>query len=159
MAESELGVTLHLVAAATAHMLDRVDVDVFDNPIDPESFRQFLANPMNQLVVAVLEDPSDSARTGTVIGMASAISYVHPDKPLQTFINEVGVAERYRRHGIGTRLIEFLLEHARSLGCTEAWVATEVDNAAARALYRATGGREDTERAVVYTYDLVDVER
>ena len=87
MAESELGVTLHLVAAATAHMLDRVDVDVFDNPIDPESFRQFLANPMNQLVVAVLEDPSDSARTGTVIGMASAISYVHPDKPLQLFVN------------------------------------------------------------------------
>ena len=150
----EPGVTLYLVTAATAHMLENVDEDVFDDPIQPESLRRFLANPMNHLVVAMVEEAPDSTSDGTVIGMASAIGYVHPDKPLQLFINEVGVAERYRRHGIGTRLIEFLLEHARNLGCTEAWVATEVGNSAARALFRATGGREDDERAVVYTYDL-----
>lgn len=157
--DSEPSVTLHLLTAATAHLLERVDEDVFDDPIRPESLRMFLANPMNHLVVAVVEDAAEPASDGTVIGMASAISYVHPDKPLQLFINEVGVAERYRRHGIGTRLIEFLLERARTLGCTEAWVATEVGNSAARALYRASGGREDDERAVVYTYELAHVER
>ncbi len=101
---------------------------------------------MNHLVVAVAG--------GEVVGMASAISYVHPDKPLQLFINEVGVAEAHRQRGIGTRLVEFMLVHASSIGCEEAWVATEVSNTAARALYRATGGREDDERAVVYTYPL-----
>jgi len=147
-------VTFHLVTEATADLLDRVDEDVFDNPVDPASLRRFLANPMNHLVVARVEDPNDPTHVGTVIGMASAISYVHPDKPLQLFINEVGVAGQHRRSGVGTRLMEFLLNHAQGLGCTEAWVATEVGNSAARALYRATGGREDSERAVVYTYDL-----
>ncbi|HET8986706.1 MAG TPA: GNAT family N-acetyltransferase [Trueperaceae bacterium] len=153
------GVTFRLVTAATAHVLERVDVDVFDNPLVPESLSQFLGNPMNHLVVAIVEDATGSANDGIVIGMASAISYVHPDKPLQMFINEVGVADRYRRLGIGIQLVQFLLEHGRHLGCTEAWVATEVGNAAARSLYRATGGREEDERAVVYTYDLAHLEQ
>src|SRR5690606_26269543 len=102
--------------------------------------------PMNHLVVAVTR--------GTVIGMATAISYVHPDIPLQLFINEAGVAGPYQRQGIGRRLVEQLLSHGHSLGCAEAWVATEVSNDSARALYLATGGKEDSERAVVYTYAL-----
>lgn len=158
MAGAEPGVSLHLVTAATSHLLERVDEDVFDNPVDPASLSHFLANPMNQLVVAMVEGAPASSHEGTVIGMASAISYIHPDKPLHLFINEVGVAQRYRRLGIGTRLVQFLLEHGRSLGCTEAWVATEVGNSPARALYRATGGQEDAQRAVVYTYDLAHME-
>jgi aminoglycoside 6'-N-acetyltransferase I len=40
----------------------------------------------------------------------------------------------------------------RNLGCKTAWVATEVDNVAARGLYAAVGGQE--EISVVYTFDL-----
>jgi aminoglycoside 6'-N-acetyltransferase I len=137
---------VHLVTAENAHLLDRVDPDVFDHEVRPDLLRQLLGNPMNHLAVAVVD--------GIVVGMASAISYVHPDKPLQLFINEVGVASGYRRRGIARRLMELLLDHGRRLGCTEAWVATEVGNTAARALYRATGGVEDEERAVVFTYEL-----
>ena len=154
MSESELGVTLHLVTAGTAYLLEHVDEDVFDNPLDPELLTRFLANPMNQLVVGLVEDATDAAGDGTVIAMASAISYVHPDKPLQLFVNEVGVADAYRRQGIGRGLVDLLLARGERIGCTEAWVATEVSNAAARALYTSTGGVEDEELAVVYTYEL-----
>lgn len=75
--------------------------------------------------------------------MATGISCVHPDKPRQLFVNEVGVAGPYRRAGVGRRLVEALLAHGERLGCVEAWVATETSNAPARALYRATGGQED----------------
>lgn len=51
-------------------------------------------------------------------------------------------------------LLEFLLVHARRIGCEEAWVATEESNVVARALYRATGDREEDDRTVVYTYPL-----
>jgi aminoglycoside 6'-N-acetyltransferase I len=138
--------TVLLVTAENAHLLDRVDPDVFDHEVRPDLLRQLLGNPMNHLAVAVVD--------GTVVGMASAISYVHPDKPLQLFINEVGVAGGYRRRGIARRLMDLIIDHGRRLGCTEAWVATEVGNTAARALYRATGGVEDEERAVVFTYEL-----
>lgn len=139
-------VTLHVVTAENAHLLDRVAPGVFDHEVRPELLSEFLANPMNHIVVAV--------SGGTVVGMATGISYVHPDKPLQLFVNEVGVADAYRRQGIGRSLVDLLLARGERIGCTEAWVATEVSNAAARALYTSTGGVEDEERAVVYTYEL-----
>jgi ribosomal protein S18 acetylase RimI-like enzyme len=73
---------------------------------------------------------------------------------LQLFINEVGVAEQYMRHGLGKKLVRMLLEKAQELECAEAWVATEEENHAARALYKVLGGLEDASRAVVYTYPL-----
>lgn len=151
----EVGIAVRLVTKESLGLLDRVDDDVFDNPVQPELLSQFVAQLTNHLVVAVARETIGSASEDVTIGMASAISYVHPDKQLQLFINEVAVAESYQRQGVGKRLIEFMLEHGRSLGCTEAWVATEVSNGPARALYVATGGKEDEERAVVYTYPLV----
>ena len=47
-----------------------------------------------------------------------------------------------------------LLEHGCIMGCTEAWVATEENNVAARALYTAVKGTEDADHAVVYTWQL-----
>jgi len=145
---STSGISIHTITAANASLLDRVDDDVFDNKVQPGLLQAFLANPANLLVVAVVN--------GEVIGMASGIAYVHPDKALQLFVNEVGVSQRFHRQGIGRELVEALLQRGRELGCYEAWVATEVDNIAARGLYSATGGKEGDERAVVYVYSLVE---
>ena len=139
-----MGVEIHLVTQANAALLDRVDDDVFDHPLQPALVRAFLANPSNLLAVAVEDD--------AVVGMASGIAYVHPDKPPQLFVNEVGVAGRCQRRGIATGLVKALLARGCELGCTEAWVATEEGNAAARALYASMRGKEDAERAVVYTF-------
>ena len=40
------------------------------------------------------------------------------------------MSPEYRRQGIGRRLMERLVELATELGCTEAWVLTDADNAA-----------------------------
>lgn len=139
-------VAVLVVGPATASLLDRVDDDVFDHPVRRDLLMEFLASPANVLVVAVA--------AGAVIGMATGLAYVHPDKPLALFINEVGVSARFRRRGIGRRLIAALLAWGRARGCAEAWVATEAGNAPARGLYAATGGREDDAPAVVYVYPL-----
>lgn len=139
-------VSIHLVDQANASLLDSVDDDVFDNRVQPDLLRAFLANPANLLVVAVAE--------GRVVGMASGISYVHPDKPLALFINEVGVASSFHRRGLGRRLVSRIIDRGKELGCTEAWVATELSNQPARALYEALGGVPDQEHAVVYVYPL-----
>ena len=124
----------------------RADDDVFDGRVRRDYVEAFLADSNTVIAVALDRD--------TVVGMASAITYRHPDKPLQMFVNEVGVASAYLRRGIGKALVSCLLETARELGCTEAWVATEEDNDPARALYRTLGGEESEDRAVVYTFDL-----
>jgi ribosomal protein S18 acetylase RimI-like enzyme len=139
-------VKVRLLAATDLAVLEHVDAGVFDNPVQLEFAAQYLANPSNMLAVAI--------QGGVVVGMASAMAYVHPDKPLQLFIGEVGVSERCRGRGLGKRLMHALLEHGRIMGCTEAWVATEENNVAARALYTAVKGTEDADHAVVYTWQL-----
>jgi ribosomal protein S18 acetylase RimI-like enzyme len=138
---------IKLLTPADAAVLDRVDDDVFDLPVQAGLAALYLSDPNKLLAVA--QDAQ-----GVVVGMASGIAYMHPDKPLQLFINEVGVAARCHRQGLGRQLVQALLDRGRAMGCTEAWVATEEGNTAARALYTALGGQEDAERAVVYTYDL-----
>jgi aminoglycoside 6'-N-acetyltransferase I len=139
-----MSVIIRLLGPGDADVLGRVAADVFDSPVDPRWAHAFLADPRHHMFVA-LDD-------GLVVGMASAVDYVHPDKAPQLWINEVGVAPTHRRRGIGRRLLDALLAHGRTLGCTEAWLGTEEDNVPARGLYERAGGA--AERFVLYSFPL-----
>jgi len=141
-------VVVRLLGPTDVAVLERVADDVFDNPIDEKLAREFISDPRHHLVVAISEDQ-------VVVGMASAVHYVHPDKPAQLFINEVGVAESHQGQGVGSRLMSELLALGRRLGCTEAWVATEPDNKAARSLYEKAGGQQHSSPFVMYTFPLL----
>jgi ribosomal protein S18 acetylase RimI-like enzyme len=140
------GIEVRCLAPSEAPLLDAVAPDVFDGEVRPAYLRAFLDDPHSLLAVAIDD--------GVVVGMASGLVHGHPDKPWQLFVNEVGVAPSHQRRGLGSALVRCVLERGRAVGCREAWVATEVDNAPARGLYLATGGREDDDLAVVYTYPL-----
>jgi nicotinamidase-related amidase/predicted GNAT family acetyltransferase len=97
---------------------------------------------------------------GVVVGFASGLHYHHPDKPRpQLWIDEVGVAAMHRGRGIGRRLVEQMFEHARDLGCDEAWVLTERDNAAANRLYASVGMAPQDAVMYARTLERRDVER
>ena len=137
-----LDLRFHILDHDTAHML--VGADVFDNPVDPDQCAGFIADAGHMMVFATLAD--------RVVGMASGTVLRHPDKQPALFVNEVGVDEELRNQGIGAALTQRLLEMARGQGCKGIWLATEGDNAPARALYRKLGARE-TEEIVVYDWD------
>ena len=141
-------VDVRVLTANDVTVLERVESGVFDYPVQLDLAFDYLANPDNLLAVAIQE--------GLVIGVASGFAYIHPDKPLQLFINEVGVSSRWQRQGIGKRLIRALLEQGRTMGCTNAWVATEQPNVSARALFTATQGTEIEESVVVFQWKLTD---
>ena len=115
-------------------MLDRVAPGVFDHEVDARWTAEFLADARHHLAVAADE--------GVVVGMASAVHYVHLDKPPELWVNEVGVAPTHQGQGIGRHLMQALLARGRELGCREAWVLTDESNVAARRLYAAAGGAE-----------------
>lgn len=127
-------------------MLDRVADGVFDDAVDPARLWAFLATRVNDLVVAL--------DRGTVIGFAYGTVQMRPDKPTEFFINEVSVHEKYRRQGVGRRLIERLRMNAAERGCEGVWVLTEGDNPEARAFYQALGGSEKPG-VVMYDWDVL----
>jgi GNAT superfamily N-acetyltransferase len=128
-------------------VLSAIGTDVFDDALDQRATDEFLNDPRHHLVVAI--------DRGEVVGFASAVHYVHPDKPLpELWINEVGVATTHRGRGVATAILQRLLEAAREVGCVEAWVLTDRANEAALRLYKSSGG-VDSEQVMV-TFRLED---
>lgn len=127
-------------------VLSAVADGAFDHAVDPDLAREFLADPRHHIAVAIVD--------GVVVGFASGVDYIHPDKPREFWINEVGVAQAHRGQGLGKAVLSALLDHARVRGCREAWVLTEADNAAAGALYGALRGRAMTGQLRGYAFRL-----
>jgi ribosomal protein S18 acetylase RimI-like enzyme len=127
-------------------LLRRVAPCVFDKVVDVENSANFLRDPRYHLAVAVEE--------GMVVGFVSAIDYLHPDKPPELWINEVGVSPSHRKRDVARNLLGALLEVARSAGCRHAWVLTDRSNSAAMRLYASAGGNEAQEDTVMFSFVL-----
>lgn len=113
-------------------IFDRTADDVFDEAIDTERLRAYLAEPGHMMLVA-LDD-------GEVVGQCAAVIHRHPDKETELYIDEVGVATTHLRQGIATAMVRAMFEWGREMGCREAWLGTELDNLEANGLYRKVGG-------------------
>ncbi len=142
-----MNIQIRKLTLADEKLLNQVAEGVFDDPIQPASARMFLSDPRHHLVVAV-EDQ-------TVVGFATAVHYEHPDKRYpEMWVNEVGVAPTHRGHGLARRIITLLFEVAAQLGCREAWVLTDEENAPAMGLYASLGGLKAPNTQIMYSFIL-----
>jgi ribosomal protein S18 acetylase RimI-like enzyme len=135
-------------------ILMNVAAGVFDKPIDPELTKEFLEDPRHHIAVAIDD--------GLVVAFASGVHFIHPDKPPEMWINEVGVAPTHRRRGLGKAVLTALLGVGHIHHCAAAWVLTDRSNAAAMALYMSVGGTEwalgsgPTDAMLGYSFALTD---
>jgi aminoglycoside 6'-N-acetyltransferase I len=136
--------TVKTLSKTDVSLLLKIADDVFDNPIDEKLAIEFLNDPRHHIVVAIIDNQ--------VIGFASAVHYVHPDKPAELWINEVGVASEHQNKGIGKAMFRELFQLGKSLGCTTAWVLTDKDNLPANKLYQSAGG--ETSETVMYEFKI-----
>ena len=125
-------------------ILDCVAADVFDEAIDVKRRAAYLAEPGHHMIVAI--------KDGEVVGQCAAVVHRHPDKVTELYIDEVGVTPALHRQGIAREMLDAMFALGKSLGCEEAWVGTEPDNMAARALYASYGA--PAEAIVMYVLDL-----
>jgi GNAT superfamily N-acetyltransferase len=139
-------VEIRLLQPEERGVLDRVAPGVFDGPVVPRWRDEFFDDPRHHLVVAL--------DAGTVVGFVSAVHYVHPDKPPELWIDEVGVAPSHHRRGIAGRMLDRALAHGTDLGCVQAWVLTSPGNTAAHRLYSSCGGRAAEELSVMFEFPL-----
>ncbi|OHV89042.1 GNAT family N-acetyltransferase [Mesorhizobium sp. ORS 3428] len=125
----------------------RLAEEVFDEPIRPDRLAAYLASPGHFMIVAIVD--------GIVVGQCAAVIHRHPDKVSELYIDEVGVAPSFRRHGIARKMLDAMFELGREDGCEEAWVGTEPDNGPARALYEKRSEPHGlAEDFVMYVYEL-----
>lgn len=127
-------------------IFNNVAPGVFDNSCDPLLVAEFIADPRHHLAVAI--------DGGQIVGFASGVHYIHPDKPSEMWINEVGVAPTHQGRGLGKAILGTLVQHAEHLGCREAWVLTDRSNSSAMRLYASSGGQEAPREQVMFTFFL-----
>ncbi|RWB28957.1 MAG: GNAT family N-acetyltransferase [Mesorhizobium sp.] len=129
-----------------AHVM-RAAEEVFDEPVRPDRLAAYLREPAHFMIIAVAE--------GIVVGQCAAVIHRHPDKVSEFYVDEVGVSPAFQRQGIATKMLDAMFELGREHGCEEAWVGTEPDNIAARALYEARKEPHGSaEEFVMYVYRL-----
>lgn len=129
---------------ANAGLLDTVADDVFDDVVDPARLAAYIAQPGHLMTVAFAG--------GRVIGQCQAVIHRHVDRPTELYIDNLGVAEAFRRRGVASRLVQAMFAWGRELGCEEAWVGTEPGNAEGRGFYEAGGAAPIP--IVMYEYAL-----
>lgn len=139
-------VDIKILGTADSPLFASVADGVFDSPVDPALAAEFLEDDRHHLAVAIDHH--------VIVGFASAVHYVHPDKPPELWVNEIGVAPSHRGDGIARQLMDALFEHGRKLRCREAWVLTDADNHPANSLYRSVGGSPSHQ--VMFSFRLTD---
>lgn len=125
-------------------VLERVAHGVFDRCVQHHWLRDFLRDPAHHLIVAIEDD--------VVVGMISAVVFLHPDKAPQLWINEIGVGSAHQRRGIGRALVDETLALGRALRCTCAWLGSEPENFTAHRLYERAGG--SGAPCVLFTFEF-----
>jgi ribosomal protein S18 acetylase RimI-like enzyme len=149
-----MAIEVKVLGSGDEKVLMNVAAEVFDNPIHPEFTREFLEDSRHHIAVAIDD--------GVVVGFASGVHYIHPDKPPELWINEVAVAPTHRRRGLGKAVMKELLAVGRAHKCKVAWVLTDRFNSAAMRLYTSIGGIEGaddsgtSDATLGYTFDLTD---
>ena len=142
-----MALDLKILALCDQSLLASAAPGVFDHPIDSALAAEFLGDPRHHLAVAIDQ--------GQVVGFASGVHYVHPDKPPELWINEVAVAPTHRRQGVGQAVIRTLLARGAQLGCAQAWVLTDDGNSAAMSLYASVGGTMAPVPSTMFTFPIV----
>jgi len=118
--------------------------DVFDAPPDPALVATFLKDPRHHIVLAL--DPG-------IVGFVSAVHYIHPDKPVELWINEVSVHEKWRRRGICRKMMQAMFDHGASLGASAAWVIAD-DTPEAHGFYQSLNGQQTGSQLAMFTFTL-----
>ena len=115
----------------------------FSGPWRPGAYARAVASPHHNFFVAELD--------GRLVAYAGL--WVEGN---QAHIAKIAVHEDHRRRGIGTAMLQHLLDHARRLGLAEAYLEVRRGNLAAQDLYRRVGFRFDRIQAHAYPDDGED---
>ena len=135
-----------LLDKTNAHLLDNVAQGVFDGDIQSEQLHAFLNCHRHCMLLAVAD--------GLVVGMISGVEYFHPDKPPQLWINEISVAPRYRKQGVGRQLTATMLEIAQQRGCSNAWLGTDISNHSAQQCFGGVPHGKQPTQFLLYEWEI-----
>ena len=120
---------------------------LLDEPPDLEAATSYLADPRNIYLLAYENEVPVGFLRGTALGQLKS-------RRPQMFLYEIAVDAQFQRRGVGTALVEHLLEYCRQREFEEVFVFTDPGNLPAVGLYRKTGAVTETPADRMFVYQL-----
>lgn len=121
-------------------------------PYAVDALRSYLRIRDAVFVVCYLVDGEKREFAGMASGRLEHKPY---DFEKWLYIDEIDTCSNLRKQGVGTAVMNKLLEIADENDCDELWLATEVENSSARSFYESL--KPDSIDAVIgYTFELDD---
>ena len=91
-----------------------------------------------------------------IIGFATAYALLKADGRKVFYLDAIDIVTDYQGHGYGTKLMEFMCDYAKNIGCDEMFLITNRSNVAACKCYEKSGGVSESQDDIIYVYDLKD---
>lgn len=133
----QFGIVIEEIKEYSPQLLERVrqlteQLDNHFQELKEDDLRGMITAEGTHLFVARLADSQE------VIGMTTLIVYRIPYK-MKGWIEDVVVDKDYRKHGIGTKLLEISIEKAREKGVKSLNLTSNPARRAANAFYQSMG--------------------
>ncbi len=111
-----------------------------------QQIKEFLKGARNHVYIAL--ENEDIA--GLAFGYVLETFYSEP----MFYIHSIDVTEGYRRKGLGTALMNLMIDECRKKGIRECFLVTSKSNKPAVRLYESTGGKSFSHDDIVYDWKL-----
>lgn len=89
----------------------------------------------------------------SIVGFAYAYTLLRPDGKEMFYLHSIGMLPKYQNNGYGTKLLSFIKDYSKKIGCSEMFVITDKGNQRACHVYEKLGGINDIDNEIVYVYD------
>lgn len=140
-------------------VVDEINQSSWDDTNDMAAYDvESLAAYLDRQDVLFLTCHDVSVKKPKLMGIASSRIEIKPyGKELWLYVDEVDVCADQRQKGAGAAMMQTLIETAQERGCEEIWLATELENTAANALYRSLEP-DDVAQVIGYTYETFETD-
>ena len=89
-----------------------------------------------------------------IVGFAYTYNLLRPDGKAMLYLHSIGMLPDYQDKGLGTKLMEHVINYAKTNNYSECFVITDKGNPRACHLYEKLGGKNEFNDEVVYVYDF-----
>ncbi|WP_257141606.1 GNAT family N-acetyltransferase [Enterococcus faecium] len=97
--------------------------------------------------------PSVDGRQRQMCIMNSCYTLLRPDGKTMFYLHSIGMLPNYQDKGYGSKLLSFIKEYSKEIGCSEMFLITDKGNPRACHVYEKLGGKNDYKDEIVYVYD------
>ena len=133
-------------------LLERNDLELMEEVLKDDNMKYNITNLNN-----FLDDDNAygfiAKDNNKVVGFAYGYNLTRPDGKTMFYLHSIGMLPNYQNNGHGSKLLSYIKEYSKKLGCKEMFVITDKGNPRACHVYEKLGGINDYEDEVVYVYD------